>query len=137
MWRATQKAGSPDTWWSQGECGTCGSRGCDRDKKLVQLIERLDHCFCCSSAGGVERFFRRMALAQDHQCLAAPFLEGHRGDRSALATFFIGPREARIRRHFDIRAEKRDRFWGVVEYQTVLASDTSIQLARQQGHSHR
>src|SRR5256886_4152292 len=67
------------------------------DEKLVQLIERLDHCIGCSGAGSVERFLRRIALVQDHQRLAALFLEGHRGDRPALATFLIGPREARIR----------------------------------------
>src|SRR5881398_2919957 len=65
------------------------------DEKLVQLIEGLDHCIGCSGAGSVERFLRRIALAQDHQRLAALFLEGHRGDRPALATFLIGPREAR------------------------------------------
>src|SRR6266550_2186903 len=108
------------------------------DDKLVQLIERLDHCIGCSGAGSVERFLRRIALVQDHQRLAALFLEGHRGDRPALATFLIGPREARIRLHFDIRAEKRGRLGAtVVEYQSVLASDTSIHLAGQQGHSHR
>jgi signal transduction histidine kinase len=41
------------------------------DEKLVQLIERLDHCIGCSGAGGVERFLRRIALVQDHQRLAA------------------------------------------------------------------
>src|SRR3954463_13413852 len=86
------------------------------DEKLVQLIERLDHCLGCSGAGSVERFLRRMALAQDHQRLAALLLEGHRGDRPAVATLLIGPREARIRLHFDIRAEKRDRLGVVVEY---------------------
>src|SRR5947207_12841842 len=95
------------------------------DEKLVQLIERRDHCSGCSGAGSVERFLRRIALAQDHQRLAALFLEGHRGDRPALATFFIGPREARVRLHFDIRAEKRGRLGAtVVEYQSVLASDS-------------
>src|ERR671928_1517793 len=108
------------------------------DEKLVQLIERLDHCIGCSGAGSVERFLRRIALVQDHQRLAALFLEGHRGDRPALATFLVGPREARIRLHFDIRAEKRGRLRAtVVEYQSVLASDTSVYLARQQLHSHR
>src|SRR5207237_9536082 len=66
------------------------------DEKLVQLIERLDHCIGCSGAGSVERFLRRIALAQDHQRLAVLFLEGHRGDRPALATFLIGPSEPRI-----------------------------------------
>src|SRR5260370_42373106 len=84
------------------------SRGLSQgDEKLVQLIERLDHCIGCSGAGSVERFLRRMALVQDHQRLATLFLEGHRGDRPALATFLIGPREARIRLHLEIRAAKR------------------------------
>src|SRR5215831_956300 len=96
-----------------------------RDEKLVQLIECLAHCIGCSSAGSVERFLRRIALVQDHQRLAALFLEGHRGDMPALATFFIGPREARIRLHFDIRAEKRGGLGAMVEYQSILASDTS------------
>src|SRR6185369_11698391 len=90
------------------------------DEKLVQLIERLDHCIGCSGAGSVERFFRRIFLAQDHQRLAALFLEGHRGDRPALTTFFVSPREARVRMHFDIRAEKRDRLGALIEYQSVL-----------------
>src|SRR3954462_7005573 len=95
------------------------------DEKLVQLIEGLDHCIGCSGAGRVERFLRRIGLAQDHQRLAALFLEGHRGDRPPLATFVIGPREARIGLHFDIRAEKRGRLGAtMVEYQFVLASDT-------------
>src|SRR4051812_171999 len=46
------------------------------DEELVQLIERLDHCIGCSGAGSVERFLRRITLAQDHQRLAALFLEG-------------------------------------------------------------
>src|SRR6185437_228923 len=107
------------------------------DEKLVQLIERLDHCIGCSGSGSVERFLRRIALLQDHQRLAALFLEGHRGDWPALATFVIGPREARMRLHFDIRAEKRHRLGARVEYQSVLAPDTSIHLAGLQGHSHR
>src|SRR3954470_338336 len=76
------------------------------DEKFVQLIERLDHCIGRSGAGSIERFLRRIALAQNHQRLAALLLEGHRGDRSALATFVIGPREAQEGLHFDIRAEK-------------------------------
>src|SRR5689334_652879 len=109
-----------------------------RDEKLVQLIERLDHCIGCSGAGSVKRFLRRILLAQDHQRPATLFLEGHRGDRPALATFFIGPREARIGLHFDIRAERRDRLGATdVEFQSVLASDTSIKLAGYQLHSHR
>src|SRR5690242_16194580 len=78
-----------------------------------------------------------MPLAQDHQRLAALFLEGHRGDRPARATFVIGPREARIRLHFDIRAEKRGGLGTRVEHQSVLPSDTSIHLAGQQLHSQR
>src|SRR5688572_25018745 len=102
------------------------------DEKLVQLIERFDHCIGCSGAGSVERFLRRIALAQNNQRLAVRFLEGHRGDRAALATFFIGPREPRMRLHFDIRAEKRGWLGATnVELQPVLASDTSIHFAGQ------
>src|SRR5207253_7986143 len=108
------------------------------DEKLVQLIERLDHSIGCSGAGSVERFLRRIALAQDHPRPAVLFLEGHRGDGPALAAFLIGPREARIRLHFDIRAEKRGRLGATVApYQSVLTSATSTPLAGPTGHSHR
>src|SRR5260370_2891897 len=73
------------------------------DEKLAQLIERLDHCIGCSGAGSVERLLRSIALVQDHQRLAALFLQRHRGDTPALATFLICPREARLRLHFDTR----------------------------------
>jgi len=87
-------------------------------------------CIGCSGAGGVERFLGRMALAQDHERLAVLLLESHRGDRPALATFFIGPREARVRLHFDIRAEECGRLGATdVECQSVLATGASIQLA--------
>src|SRR5678815_4102928 len=38
---------------------------------------------------------------------ATSLLEGHRGDGPTLTTFLIGPDEARVRCHFEVRAEER------------------------------
>ena len=74
----------------------------------------------------------------DQQRLAAFFLEGHRGDGPTVATFFIGPDEARVRCHFEVPAEERHGLRGsVAEHETVLAPDTNIHLAGKQGHAKR
>src|SRR3990170_1337698 len=95
------------------------------DEKLVQLRECLDHRIRRPGAGSVESFLRGIELVHDQQCLAAFFLEGHRGD-GTLVTFLIGPDEARVRCYFLVRAEERGVRVPVGELQTVLAPDTNI-----------
>src|SRR6185295_11099181 len=105
------------------------------EEKLVQLRERLDRRIRRPGAGSVESFLRGIELAHDQQRLATLFLEGHRGDGPTLTTFLIGPDEARVRCHFEVRAEERH---GIVfELETVLAPDTNIDLTGTQGHAHR
>src|SRR5690606_20516290 len=65
---------------------------------------------------------------------AVLFLEGHRRDGPILATFFIGPDDARIRCHFEVATEE---LHTSAEYEAVLASGTNIHLAGDQGHVHR
>src|SRR5688572_25716690 len=105
------------------------------EEKLVQLRERLDHRIRRPGAGSVESFLRGIELVHDQQRLATLFLECHRGDRTTRTTFLIGPHEARVRCHFEVRAEER-RSIGF-ELETVLAPDASIHLAGKQGHAHR
>src|SRR5215212_12094301 len=76
-----------------------------------------------------------MELVQDQQGLATLLLECHRGDGTLLDTFLIGPREARVRRDVEVRAEKRHTVG--FELETVLAPDTNIHLTGTQGHAHR
>ena len=57
---------------------------------------------------------------------ATLFLEGHRGDGPTLTTFLIGPDEARVRCHFEVRAEERHSIG--FELETVRAPDTNIHL---------
>ena len=76
---------------------------------LVQLLERLDHYIRRPGAGSVESLLRGIELVQDHQGLAAFFLEGHRGDGPTVTTFVISPDEARVRCHIDVPAEERHR----------------------------
>ena len=88
--------------------------------------------------GLVESFLRGIELVQDQQRLATLFLEGHRGDGPAAATFLVGPDEARVRCHFDVSAEERHGLRGAVaEHEAVPAPDTNIRLAGKQGHAHR
>src|SRR5690349_5408085 len=76
------------------------------EEKLVELRERLVRCIRRSGAGSVESFLRRIKLTHRQQCLAAFFLQGHRRDGPILATFFIGPDDARMRCHFEVPAEE-------------------------------
>ena len=71
----------------------------------------------------------------DQQRLATLFLECHGGDRTTLTTFLIGPHEAGVRCHFEVRAEERHSIG--FELETVLAPDTNIHLTGTQGHAHR
>src|SRR5688572_32388893 len=96
------------------------------DEKLVQLLERLDHRIRRPGAGRVESFLRGIELVHDQQRLATLFLEGHRGDWPTLTSFLIGPDEARVRCHFEVRAEERHSIG--FELETVRAPDTNIHL---------
>src|SRR5436190_17860983 len=98
-------------------------------EKLVQLLERLAHRIRRPGAGSVESFLRGIELVHDQQGLATFFLEGHRGDRPTLTTFLVGPDEARVRCHFEVRAEERHSIG--FELETVLApTRTSISQER-------
>src|SRR4051812_43917097 len=52
-----------------------------------------------------------------------------------VTTFVIGPDEARVRCHFEVRAEER--YTIGFELETVLAPDMNIHLTGTQGHAHR
>src|SRR5688500_9419021 len=67
------------------------------DEQLVELTERLVQRIGRAGAGGVERFLRRVELAQRQQGVAVSLLERHGGDGSAVATLLVGPHQARIR----------------------------------------
>src|SRR4030095_4839982 len=93
------------------------------DEKLVQLRECLDHRIRRPGAGSVESFLRGMELVQDQQRLATLILECHRGDRTTLTTFLVGPHEARVRCHFEVGAEERQTIG--FELEPVLAPETN------------
>src|SRR5678815_5724521 len=79
------------------------------EENLVQLLELLGRRTCSARPGGdglVETFLRGIELVQDQQRLAALFLEGHRGDGPSVIALVIGPDESRVRRHFDVLAER-------------------------------
>src|SRR5262245_23997076 len=76
------------------------------DEKLVQLLELLGHP-TLPARGTVESFLRGIELVQDHQRLASFFLEGHRRDLPSVTSFVVGPDEARVRGHFEVRAKER------------------------------
>ena len=80
-----------------------------------------------------------MQLGQDHQRGSCSLLKSNRGDGSAVAAFFIGPDEARIRVHFEILSKKFHRLWegSVAQHQSVSAPDTNIHLAGKEGHAGR
>src|SRR3954451_1623907 len=67
------------------------------DEKLVQLLELLGQPF--RRPGGeltVERRLRGIEVVLGHQRLTCLLLERHRGDRTPLSTFLIGPDQARV-----------------------------------------
>src|SRR5258706_691890 len=102
----------PHTEWLSG-CVHLDKKGFVRTggaEKLVQLLERLAHRIRRPGAGSVESFLRGIELVQDQQRLAIFFLEGHRGDRATVTAFVIGPDEARVRCHIEVRAEERHPF---------------------------
>ena len=59
-------------------------------------------------------------------------------DGPTLATFVIRPDEARVRRHFEVPTEERQRLGGTdVELEAVPAPDTNIHLAGKQLQASR
>ena len=60
-----------------------------------------------SADGAVESFLRGIEVVHDDQGLGTSFFEGHRGDGPTVTTFVIGPGEAGVRCHVDVRSEER------------------------------
>src|ERR1700679_1268851 len=81
------------------------SRRAQGDEKLVQLRERLGHRIFHPGVD-IESFLGGIEFVIDQQRLATSFLEGHGADRTSV-TIVIRPDEARVRRYFLVRAEKR------------------------------
>src|SRR4051812_14137039 len=73
----------------------------------------------------------------DQQRLACVFIESYRGDGLAVVTFVVGPNEARVRCHFEVRAEELHRRIFVAKHQTILPPDANIHLAGKQGQTIR
>jgi hypothetical protein len=82
----------------------------ERDDHLVQLLERLAHRPRAPGLDtGVERFLRRVEVAQDEQRLAVLLFEGDRRDGAPVTPFVVRPDEARVRRHVEVATEERHR----------------------------
>ena len=98
-------------------------------RELIQLLECLLYTPC--TPGGnciVESFLRGIEVVHDQQRPAACFLERYRGDLPTVATFFIGPDEARVRCHLEVSTEELHgvRGSGVPEHEAAPASDTNV-----------
>src|SRR6188472_3221506 len=91
------------------------------EEQLLQLVERLGHRV--RAPGLLEGFLRGIEVVDDQLRLAALVLECDRGDLPVLATFLVGPGEARMRRHVEVRTEERHGLRGrrVAEHETVRA----------------
>src|SRR5262245_9184926 len=76
------------------------------DEERIELLEGLAHPVLVAGPG-VESFLRWIEVVHDHQRLACLFFEGHRGDGTAVSAFLIGPDEACVWLHFDVRTEER------------------------------
>jgi hypothetical protein len=110
-------------------------------EKLVELIEGFAHVTTRTPGGNgfVERFLRGIEVVHDEQSLARILLERDRSDLHGAPDFFIGPDQARVRRHFEIPAMECHALWHdrVLEHEAVRAAHANIELAGQQGQANR
>src|SRR3954453_17498036 len=97
------------------------------DEQLIQLGERLVRRIRRAGAVGVERFLRRIELANDTQRLSILLGQGYRRGPAILSAFVVRPDDERWRCHLEICAEE---VHPIAEPEPVSAAGAHIHLAR-------